>query len=221
LLDSQQISFTGGPKIATQAPSGRRSQAERRDQSEQALLIAAAEVIERDGVAAATFEAVGKQAGYSRALASVRFGSKDGMVRAVIDFLASRLEERIAARIGAVESPLERIIAYADAMLSEVEQDRLLRAYFVMMAGAVGHRSDTQVVFLAVHDEVRETLRAFILEGQGAGEIDPALDANIVALSIGSLQLGISVELLLDPDMDMVAMRRTVNAAILRILKAE
>lgn len=178
-------------------------------------------MIEREGVAAATFEAVGKQAGYSRALASVRFGSKDGMVRAVIEFLAARLEERIAARIGAIVSPLERIMSYADAMLCEVEQDRLLRAYFVMMAGAVAHRSDTQAVFLAVHDEVRETLRAFIQEGQGVGEIDPALDANIVALSIGSLQLGISVELLLDPDMDMSAMRRTVNAAILRILKAE
>lgn len=199
----------------------RRSQAERRDQSEQALLIAAAEVIERDGVAAATFEAVGKQAGYSRALASVRFGSKEGMVRAVIEFLAARLGNRIAARIEGVPSSLERILAYADATLSEVEQDRLLRAYFVMMAGAVGHRSDTQATFLAVHDEVRETLRLLIAEGQATGEIDPALDANIVALSIGSLQLGIAVELLLDPDMDMAAMRRTVNAAILRILKAE
>lgn len=199
----------------------RRSQAERRDQSEQALLIAAAEVIERDGVAAATFEAVGKQAGYSRALASVRFGSKEGMVRAVIEFLAARLGNRIAARIEGVPSSLERILAYADATLSEVEQDRLLRAYFVMMAGAVGHRSDTQASFLAVHDEVRETLRLLIAEGQATGEIDPALDANIVALSIGSLQLGIAVELLLDPDMDMGAMRRTVNAAILRILKAE
>ncbi len=178
-------------------------------------------MIERDGVAAATFEAVGKQAGYSRALASVRFGSKDGMVRAVIEFLAARLEARIAFRIGTIESPLERIMSYADAMLSEVEQDRLLRAYFVMMAGAVGHRSDTQAVFLSVHDSVRETLRVMIADGQGAGEIDSALDANIVALSIGSLQLGISVELLLDPEMDMSAMRRTVNAAILRILKAE
>jgi AcrR family transcriptional regulator len=199
----------------------RRSQAERRDQSEQALLIAAAEVIERDGVAAATFEAVGKQAGYSRALASVRFGSKEGMVRAVIEFLAARLGNRIAARIEGMASSLDRILAYADATLSEVEQDRLMRAYFVMMAGAVGHRSDTQASFLAVHDDVRETLRLLIAEGQATGEIDPALDANIVALSIGSLQLGIAVELLLDPDMDMSAMRRTVNAAILRILKAE
>lgn len=205
-------------KIDQPAPSARRSQAERRDQSGQALLVAAAEVIERDGIAAATFDAVGRQSGYSRGLASARFGSKEAMVRAVISFLSARLEARMAERFALESSPLACIMAFSDVMLKAVEEDRLLRAYFVMMAGAVGNRSPLQPDFLATHDAVRDRLRTLIEAGQKQGEIDRSLDANAVALSIGSINLGISVELLLDPGMDMQAMRETVNTAARRLL---
>lgn len=204
--------------ITTVLPISRRSQAERRDQSEQALLIAAAEVIGRDGVNAATFEAIGKLAGYSRGLVTARFGSKDGLVRALVDFLSAQLAARFEERISSERSPLACLLAFNDVMLSEVESDPLLRAYFVMMAGAVGNRSALQEAFLATHDGVRDDLRGLIEAGQAAGEMDPHLDANTVALSIGSLHLGISVELLLDPALDMAAMRNTVNQAVLRMV---
>ena len=44
-------------------PRARRTQAERRDESEQRLLQAAGEVIAQSGVSAATFEALGARAG--------------------------------------------------------------------------------------------------------------------------------------------------------------
>ena len=43
-------------------------------------------------------------------------------------------------------------------------------------------------------------------------------DADALALAIGSLHLGISVELLLDPDLDMDALRRSVRESISRML---
>ena len=61
----------------------RRTQAQRRDESEQKLLRAAGDVIAERGVTAATFEAIGAQAGYSRGLATQKFGSKQGMIEAL------------------------------------------------------------------------------------------------------------------------------------------
>jgi AcrR family transcriptional regulator len=62
----------------------RRTQAERRAESEQQLLRAAAEIVVQEGVAAATFESIGRRAGYSRGLAAQKFGSKQGLVEALV-----------------------------------------------------------------------------------------------------------------------------------------
>ena len=196
----------------------RRTQAERRDESEQRLLVAAATLIEAEGFSAVTFDRVGALAGYSRGLASQKFGSKDGLVRAVIAFIQIRLRALIDPRVAVELSPARRILVWQQAMLEEVESDPLFRSYFVMMAAAVGNRADVRDAFLAAHEDVRETLRAAIEEAQDAGEIGGAVDADSAALAIGSLTLGISVELLLDPDLDMTAMRRTAQGAVKGIL---
>ena len=67
----------------------RRTQAERRDESGRSLVEAAIAVVARQGVNAATFDAIGRQAGYSRGLATQRFGSKQGLIEAVIRHYAS------------------------------------------------------------------------------------------------------------------------------------
>lgn len=198
----------------------RRTQAERRDQSELRLLTAAAEIIEAEGFAAATFEAIGARAGYSRGLASRKFGSKDGLVRAVIAFLTARVEAHYVARIAGLSSPMACIQAYVDVLLDELDRDRLFRAYFVMMASAVASRGGMQEDFLAAHEGVRARLRDLVVAGQAAGEVDPALDGDAVALSIGSLQLGIAVELLLDPALDLKPLKATAQDALDRILRA-
>lgn len=193
----------------------RRTQAERRDESEARLLEAAARLIEAEGFGAVTFERVGAAAGYSRGLAAHKFGSKDGLVRAVIGYVQQRLSSRVeAAMAGANSDATSQILTWSDAMLREVERDPLIRAYFVMMAAAVGDRAPIRPAFLAAHEEVRIGLRALIEAGQAAGALPRALPADAIALSIGSLHLGIATELLLDPDLDMAAMRAVARRAI-------
>ena len=71
------------------APILRRTQAERRDESQRRLLEAAAALIQERGMAAATFENIGVRAGYSRGLATQHFGSKQGLIEALIDISPS------------------------------------------------------------------------------------------------------------------------------------
>ncbi|WP_246203104.1 TetR/AcrR family transcriptional regulator [Sphingomonas lacunae] len=197
-------------------PARRRSQAERSDESEIRLLEAAARVIEGEGFAAATFDRIGELAGYSRGLASAKFGSKDGLVRAVIAFVQRRLEARTTAALAMLDRPdaTELILSWTDTLLEVVQTDELVRAYFVMMAVAVGNRADNRPAFLDAHEQVRVRLRDLIEAGQASGTISAKVDADATALSIGSLQLGIAVELLLDPTLDIGRMRATARQAV-------
>ena len=74
----------------------RRTQAERRDESGRSLIEAAVEVVAEQGVGAATFESIGRRAGYSRGLATQRFGSKEKLIEAVIGHLHERQEAALA-----------------------------------------------------------------------------------------------------------------------------
>lgn len=196
----------------------RQTQIERRAESEQRLLAAAAELIAAEGFAAASLERVGAVAGYSRGLASQKFGSKDGLVTAVIAAVIDRNTQLMGARHVRSASPLDDIIAYADVILLQMEADVFIRAYWVMMASAIANRLPTQAVFLAEHEKVKQRLSGLITQGQASGEIDPAVDADAAALSIGSTLLGIGIECLLDPALDIPRVRAAALATISRTL---
>src|SRR6516225_10584007 len=78
--------------LSARGTAPRRSQAERRDESERLLVEATLKIVAGQGVNAATFEEIGKEAGLSRGLATQRFGSKRGLVEAVIAYLHKRRE---------------------------------------------------------------------------------------------------------------------------------
>jgi AcrR family transcriptional regulator len=196
----------------------RQTQGERRAESEQRLLAAAAELIATEGFAAASLERIGAAAGYSRGLASQKFGSKDGLVTAVIAAVIARSTDLLAARDADPLSPLDSIIAYADVILLQIERDPFIRAYWVMMASAIANRLPNQAQFLAEHEKVKSRLSGLISQGQAHSEIDPAVDPDAAALSIGSTLLGIGIECLLDPGLDIPRVRAAALATISRTL---
>jgi AcrR family transcriptional regulator len=69
----------------------RRTQVERRLESERALLGAAAEVIAERGITGASLTVIGERAGTSRGLPTHHFGSKDALVARV----AARAQDHV------------------------------------------------------------------------------------------------------------------------------
>lgn len=197
---------------AVSAP--RRTQAERRDQSERLLLSAAAELIDERGVGAATFENIGQRAGYSRGLATQKFGSKQGLIQALIGQLNARLQDQLDARAADGLPALDGILAFVDVFLRNLAEDGEARAYFILMAGAIAELSDQRAPFAEAHVGVERTLEALVLRGQAEGSIRPEIDADAAALMIGSLLLGLSMQLLIDPKMDLAPIRETSLAAL-------
>jgi len=200
--------------------SARRSQSDRRRQSEAELLRAAAELIAEQGMAAATFETIGIRAGYSRGLVTQRFGSKQGLIEALIGRLQARLEAQIDDRHLDQGSGLEAVLGFVDAFLTTLARDGELRAYFVMLAAAVGDMSDLRAPFAAAHKAAEQRLEAMVLRGQAEGLIRRELDADALALMAGSLLLGVSTQLLIDPGMDLEPIRETTLAVLRTSLSA-
>src|SRR5437899_3609599 len=86
-------------------PARRRTQSERRSESEEALLAAAAELIAERGIDRASLARIGDRAGTSRMLPTYHFGSKDALVARV----ARRTQDRIyEAMVEAAEGRQEK-----------------------------------------------------------------------------------------------------------------
>ena len=198
----------------------RRTQSERREESEQRLLKAAAEIIATEGFAAASFERIGRAAGYSRGLASQKFGSKDGLVEAVINFVMERIDAETDRAIGRTTDPVEQVLAYIETVLTAIERDHVARSYFVMMAAAIANRLPIQKAFLAQHNNVRVRVSSIIERGIAEHTISPKINADGAAISVGSMMLGIASQLLLDPNLDIIAVRSAAMMAVRRALEA-
>lgn len=211
---------TGNLPLPHRSRAPRRTQAERRAESDRGLLLAAAELIAEEGFNAATFEKVGARAGYSRGLASQRFGSKDGMIEALIDYLHERSMELASAEGRADMTGLDAIISSVDIYLRNFEREQAIRSYFVAMAGSVATLSHLRAAFAASHMKAKERFEAHIREGQAEGSISKDLDAEAAALMIGSLILGISTQWLIDASTDLERIRKTSLDTLRRSLAA-
>lgn len=201
------------PQTVQKRPT-RRSQAERRDESERGLLRAATEIIVERGVNAATFEAIGARAGYSRGLATQKFGSKQGMIEALINHLHDRQNELLDS-LGVDRMPgLDAVLTYVDGYLQELSMKGESRAYFMLLASAIGDLSALRTAFAASHEKVERRLEAWFMRGQAEGAIRRELNADAAALIVGSLLLGLSIQYLIDPDMNLEPIRATSQASL-------
>lgn len=194
----------------------KQTQADRSSASELRLLKAAAVVLVEEGYSALTFDRVGEVSGYSRGLASQKFGSKDGMVLAVVTFLNNRLNARYIAGTEAAADPLDEILIYVRNFLDEIIIDPLSLSYFVLLATTVANKSSIQPAFVEAHDKVKQSLASMILRGQKKGIIRADIDADTTALSIGAFQLGVATQLRLDPSFDV----KKISALILPAIKS-
>jgi AcrR family transcriptional regulator len=100
---------------AARAPKTTRiRQTERTELSEQKLMEAAIELLVKTGIQNTTLQEVGLRAGYSRGLATHRFGSKAGLFAHVLKIASAdwltRVQSAVGARVGA-----DALVAATDA----------------------------------------------------------------------------------------------------------
>jgi AcrR family transcriptional regulator len=186
----------------------RRTQQQRRDQAETALLNAAAELIIEEGIHSLTLARVGERAGYSRGLATHYFGSK----QALLQRLAHATQSGFVPGLDGVPPGLSRLLRLIDGYIGALGQLRMPNRAFLLLWAEAATAADLAAIFRERDEAFRSDLREDITAGITDGTIRPDATAEDVAVAVLAQLRGIGLQRLVDsPAVDTERLRRSVT----------
>lgn len=183
----------------------RRTQVERRNESEEALLDAAAELVAERGVEGASLARIGQRAGASRGLPTHHFGSKDALVARLarraqnqIDDAAWAAVERGGRRVEDLPG-LDLVRATVDTYLRRFEDPGSDDRALIVMWGATFPAEASVEGMLEADRRSHEGWAGLIEQGQRDGSIRTDLDPRTGAVLLQGLVRGVAANFLTDP----------------------
>jgi AcrR family transcriptional regulator len=197
----------------------RRTQAERRAESEQRLLRASIELIVEQGLQRTSLADIGRRAGASHALVNHRFGSKDELVDRIIEhathYYAVAAIERVGDHTG-LDALLDICAMYLDLV---EDADPLGRVHVVMWSEAVAHTASRRSAQLEWDRQFRSFAASLIEDGIAEGTIRADVDVATSALTIVGALRGVAMQMLLDEGIDVVAAQSLIRTLVLSDLQ--
>lgn len=182
---------------AVEQTTQRRTQQQRRAESEQKLLGATAQLIVERGMAELSLTAIGQRAGCSHTLVNHLFGTK----AALIDRLNGTVDEMYRGRISAAiegKAGVDAVIAFAETYLALVtSDDPMARVHVVLWAQAVAGTADLRDSRIDWDRRFREGLGDVIAQATGRSRVDSYCKSS--ALVIVGLLRGVAMQQILDP----------------------
>ncbi|HZW60202.1 MAG TPA: TetR/AcrR family transcriptional regulator [Woeseiaceae bacterium] len=188
------------PDVAPGSGGAGRTRAQRSAISDRAMLAAAIDLILERGPDKTTLKAIGERAGYSRGLATYRFGSKAGLFDAVCKAISRRwlryLNDGVGEAVG-----IEAMCAALDAFfrfLSDAPRDA--RVLHILYCGAASPQSEYRETSRSIHRRQQQDVAAWIRAGIAAGSIrGDANPASIAAQYIAYIS-GMTYLWVIDPE---------------------
>jgi AcrR family transcriptional regulator len=186
----------------------RRTQQQRRDQAEAALLNAAAELVIEEGVHSLTLARVGDRAGYSRGLVTHYFGSK----QALLQRLAHAAQSGFVPGLDGVPPGLDRLLRVIDGYIAALGQLRMPSRAFLLLWAEAATAADLARIFRERDEAFRADLREDVAAGIADGTIRPEVAAEEAAVAVLAQLRGIGLQRLVDsPAVDTERLRRSVT----------
>ena len=176
------------------AQPARRTQRERREQTERKVLAAATALIAQRGSRALTLAAVGEAAGYSRGIVSHHFGSRKNLLRAVLrDAQTLALPD---VRSNAADWLADTVRAY----LKNVTSRRpAARAFMQMWSEAIAADPVLMPLYAQRDTSFRRLLADKIGDGIRDGSVRANIDPEAMAVFLVGLVRGIALQLISTP----------------------
>lgn len=176
----------------------RRTQATRRQESGRRMLRAAARLFAERGVSGTSLADVGVAAGYSRGLPVERFGSKLGLITALLGAMDAWFQAHIA-RVLKGATGMKAVRLRMEAHLASVDRDAIsTAALYSVYAESLFVMSELQPRVAAVTGRWRDGLAANLREARRAGEIGRRVDCEGEARFLLSAMRGLVIQYLLD-----------------------
>ena len=158
----------------------RRTQQQRRDQAETALLNAAAELVVEEGVHSLTLARVGERARYSRGLVTHYFGSK----QALLQRLAHATQTGFVPGLGGLPAGIDRLLRLIDGYIGSLGQLKMMnRAFLLLWAEAARNLPRVDLVAAGYRRHVR-------LEPEELRRLPAMMCARPVVLAVWNYCLG-------------------------------
>lgn len=170
------------------------------------LLAAAAELFATAGYRQTTLADIGERAGYSHGLVTRRFGSKQGLLIALLDhmievWMQGSLQTAIANRTGiyGIRAFFAAFCANATANSSN------LKALESLMFEGLWGEPEFKERLVIVQRHGQEMFRDLVQGGQKAGTVRPDVDADAIAIMTSTALRGATYLWLLQEDYDICA----------------
>ena len=157
------------------------TQAERTALSDRAMIEAAIELLLEHGTEKTTLAAIGEKAGYSRGLATYRFGSKAGLYDAVCKAISMRWLDYLKAGVGD-KVGIEAMCAALDALFRfGAESPSDLRVLQILYCAAASPGSAYRQTSVGIHQRQQDDVAEWVRAGQAEGTIRKDADPQSVA----------------------------------------
>lgn len=183
--------------------------------SSKAMLDAATDLLLEGGFAAATFVQIGKRAGYSRGLVTTRFGSKVGLLEALIDHIVIGWIDRTLKPMQSKESGLAGALVLLEGIWRQVgRDDRQLRALYIMMFDSITAEEAVQAKIAELHEFLRASIAESLNRGIADGSVKPGTDPEMESAMLLATLRGVTYQWMIDPErFDPVPALRHAHAA--------
>ncbi|KJL42309.1 TetR/AcrR family transcriptional regulator [Microbacterium trichothecenolyticum] len=172
----------------------------RSDKSTKALLRAAGELIAEGGYQSMTLAQVGERAGYSRSLATARFGSKGKLLEALVDEIVVRWSlERVEPESRGLDG-LSALRVLLTAITQSYERNpRSLTTLYALIFEALGPIPELHERFVVFNRRLRNRIASTIEQGVQDGSVVAGTDPDLVANEIVAQLRGVGYLWQLDP----------------------
>ncbi len=166
---------------AAQRPGAGLTQAERSAISDRAMLNAAIDLVIEHGTEKTTLAMIGEKAGYSRGLATYRFGSKAGLYDALCKAISRDWLEYLKQGVGS-KLGIEAMCAALDTIRRFVDENpREGRALQILYSGAASPTSEFRDTAIGIHNRQKSDVAEWIRQGQQAGVVRKDIDEDAAA----------------------------------------
>lgn len=175
------------------------TQAERTANSDRAMLDAAMELILEHGIEKTTLQSIGERAGYSRGLATYRFGSKAGLLDEVCKSISRRwldfLNERVGEQIG-IDAMCTALDSFFEFITQYPNDAQVLQ---ILYGGAASPTSEFRQTSANIHQSQMDDVADWVAAGVAAGSIRDDVDPKSVAVQYIAYISGMTYLWLISP----------------------
>jgi AcrR family transcriptional regulator len=183
---------------------------------------AAMQILVEKGTHNTTLREVGERAGYSRGLASNRFGSKDGLFSQMVRDFNRRWAGEVERYVGE-KTGLAALIAALNAVEAFLlRHSEELRALYILWYESMSSHDEVRQRLAANHTAYRHDIERWLREGVEEGTVRPSIDPNSFAVEFASLIFGLIYQWLVQPNaIDIHAVFKHYRRSTLELLSGK